>query len=404
MSFLSRARAVLNPLVAVSKKQLSTAVKTSKSKSWAFVGFTKRPQFKKLATFGTAAGTSTYYFSLVAVVKADEGDDLTSKVKDCLIPSVHAAKSQNCYNTQCNIIDPRPYMYSLYLWINLDCAANPRLVAKVAADVEGLVETVSSPTDDCCEDIVAGVGFGPNFYSQVMGKTCRNFYYTPRKGLNGEMPYTPGDIFLHAKCNNKGKLFDLCKNYITSFPEGSIQDFEDIYGFDFRNNCDLSGFRLVTNRPDECGRRAVAVEQETGGSYALAQKWIHDFCVIRPENRSALEKYIGRDMETSAELKNKQNSSHVARMRGTTELLACPQYECVMAAQNWGTLSTDAGSFVLAFAADPCAFEFMLDRMVGAGCDTCCDDVMKMSKNVKGTYWYFPAVHELCHLVNSEPC
>ena len=64
--------------------------------------------------------------------------------------------------------------------------------------------------------------------------------------------------------------------------------------FDFRNNCDLSGFRWVTNRPDECGRRAVAIECETGGSYALAQKWVHDFCIIRPENKSALEKYIGR--------------------------------------------------------------------------------------------------------------
>ena len=142
--------------------------------------------------------------------------------------------------------------------------------------MDNLVESVTAPCDDCCEEVTCGVGFGPDFYSKIMGKTCRNFYYTPRKGYNGEMPYTPGDIFVHAKCNNKGKLFDLCKNYITSFPEGSIQDFEDIYGFDFRNNCDLSGFRWVTNRPDECGRRAVAIECETGGSYALAQKWVHD--------------------------------------------------------------------------------------------------------------------------------
>ena len=38
----------------------------------------------------------------------------------------------------------------------------------------------------------------------------------------------------------------------------------------------------------------VAIENETGGSYALAQKWVHDFCIIRAENKAALEKYIGR--------------------------------------------------------------------------------------------------------------
>ena len=160
----------------------------------------------------------------------DKFKPVVDSLKATFGPKSVSAKSQNCYNSQCNIIDPRPTMYSLYLWINIDGTANPRLVAKVAADMENLVESVTAPCDDCAEEVTCGVGFGPDFYSKIMGKTCRNFYYTPRKGYNGQMPYTPGDIFIHAKCNNKGKLFDLCKNYITSFPEGSIQDFEDIYG------------------------------------------------------------------------------------------------------------------------------------------------------------------------------
>jgi len=318
------------------------------------------------------------------------------------LPKVSAARSQNACNTQSNIIDPMPYMYSLYLWINVDGESNPRAIAKVAADIENLCESVNGPCDDQCEDVIASVGFGPNFFSQVYGKTCRPYYYTPRKGLNGEMPYTPGDILLHARCNNKGKLFDLCKNYIFSFPQGSLTDFEDIYGFDFRTNCDLSGFRMLTNRLDECGRRCVAIEQQTGGSYCLAQKWVHDFQMMGPSNCKELEKYIGRDMENAAELKNKSSSSHVARMRGTSELMANAQYEIVNLSQAYGTLSTDAGLFFCAYASDPCAFEFMLDRMVGAGCDSACDDVMKMSKCVKGTYWYFPACHELDTLVNAE--
>ena len=88
-----------------------------------------------------------------------------------------------------------------------------------------------------------------------------------------------------------GEVFDLPEKIAVSL---TIFVTFSHHRFDFRNNCDLSGFRWVTNRPDECGRRAVAIECETGGSYALAQKWVHDFCIIRPENKSALEKYIGR--------------------------------------------------------------------------------------------------------------
>jgi len=303
-----------------------------------------------------------------------------------------------CQEHQYNITSD-PKCFSLFLTIHVNSSADPGCVSKVAADMRTLVCSV---TDDDTE-IDAGVGFGPNIWSQVYGKTCKNFYYTERKGLNGDMPATGGDIFLHAKCNDRGKLFDLCKNYICSFPEGSIREFEDIYGFDYRCGRDLSGFYdCRTNRCDENGRIEVAVECGTNGSYALVQKWVHDFCIIRDENKNALEKYIGRDMDCGNELKCKAATSHVARMTGTTEQNVYPHFEIVRASQNYGTLANDAGQVFLGFAADPAAFEFMLDQMVGAGCDSNCDDVMKISKNVKGTYYYFPSRCELAALINQS--
>jgi len=310
-------------------------------------------------------------------------------------------KTKNpCQVSQYNITSD-PKCNSLYLTIHLNTAADPCCVAKIAADIDALVCSVTDDCDPCDEEVDAGVGFGPNFYNQVMGKTCKNYYYSSRKGANGELPATGGDIFLHAKCNDQGKLFDVCKNYICSFPEGSICEFEDIYGFDYHCGRDLSGFYdCRTNRCDEEGRMDVAIECETGGSYALVQKWVHDFCIIRPENKTALEKYVGRDMDLGKELKTKCASSHVARMTGTTENNITPHFEIVRQSQNYGTLANDAGMQFLGFAADPAAFEFMLDQMVGAGCDGVCDDIMKISKNVKGTYYYFPSRRELCALTS----
>merc|ERR1719374_476125 len=102
-----------------------------------------------------------------------------------------------CQEHQYNITSD-PKCFSLFLTIHVNSSADPSCVSKVAADMRTLVCSV---TDDDTE-IDAGVGFGPNIWSQVYGKTCKNFYYTERKGLNGDMPATGGDIFLHAKCND----------------------------------------------------------------------------------------------------------------------------------------------------------------------------------------------------------
>lgn len=47
---------------------------------------------------------------------------------------------------------------------------------------------------------------------------------------------------MHAKSNNMGVLFELCQLFIKSLPESSIESFEDIYSFQYRNGRDLSGF------------------------------------------------------------------------------------------------------------------------------------------------------------------
>lgn len=61
----------------------------------------------------------------------------------------------------------------------------------------------------------------------------------------------------------------------------------------------------------------------------------------------------------------------------------------------YGTVSGGAGLFFIGYCASPENLDFMLDRMVGAGGDPHSDDIMRLTKNVKGTYWYFPGVAEL---------
>ncbi|XP_055871840.1 dye-decolorizing peroxidase YfeX-like isoform X2 [Biomphalaria glabrata] len=236
----------------------------------------------------------------------------------------------------------------------------------------------------------------PASQPSVAGKTRKNFVYPYRKGNLGDMPSSGGDIFVHAKSNQISKLFELSQLFINSLPKDSVESFEDIYSFVYQIQRDLSGFIDGTeNRVDDEGRQLIAVEKETGGSYVITQKWIHNFNVINTEKTKILENWVGRERSDSTELPRKPITSHVARMTGGNAFQQPKAYEIVRQSMPFGTVSKEAGLFFIGYAADPKNFEFMLDRMVGAGGDSQCDDIMKLSTNVKGTYWYFPGQSEL---------
>lgn len=54
--------------------------------------------------------------------------------------------------------------------------------------------------------------------------------------------FAGGDIFIHAKSNDRSKLFELAQRVISQLPNNSIERCEDIYGWVYRNGRDLSGF------------------------------------------------------------------------------------------------------------------------------------------------------------------
>jgi len=57
---------------------------------------------------------------------------------------------------------------AVYIWIHLKPTANPKEVAKVVANLQKYVNEVCPPNlVDEDDELLAGVGFGPNFFKQV---------------------------------------------------------------------------------------------------------------------------------------------------------------------------------------------------------------------------------------------
>lgn len=286
--------------------------------------------------------------------------------------------------------------HALFLWIELNPKVDGKKVAKVAASLQTMVDKITDPSmRDEKNEIVAGVGFGSKFYKQIGGKAKQNYTYVGRTGIIGALPSSAGDIFIHAKSNTHGKLFELAQSVLKKLPKGSVKNAEETYSFAYKINRDLSGFIDGTENPAEKRhRQKVAVETETGGSYVLTQKWIHDMKIIDTTSDKILEDWVGRTRADSIELKHKPITAHIARMTGGNAFQNPKAFEIVRQSLPYGSVTGEAGLFVIAYAASPDNFNFMLNRMVGKTREEN-DDIMLMSRNVKGAFWYFPGVDEL---------
>ncbi|KAK4468060.1 hypothetical protein MN116_008084, partial [Schistosoma mekongi] len=257
--------------------------------------------------------------------------------------------------------------HALYLTIHLNSNASTLECLRSIGRIRKYVDQICPPYI-CGEQILYGVGFGIDFYRKVnpgfryMG--IKNYEYRERNGKFGKLPKTGGDIFVHAKCNNHGMLFDLARHIIYNMPIGSVAKFEDDYSWMYRNKRDLSEFEDGTTNPKDMHERAkVAINKRTGGSYAVVLKWVHDMELLRRTKDEIKEQWIGRTIKESNELRNKSNTSHVARMVGSNKYDAKSKFKIVRQAQPYGTLSNQSGLQFIAYSADIINFNYMLDRM-----------------------------------------
>ncbi|TGZ59157.1 hypothetical protein CRM22_009248 [Opisthorchis felineus] len=212
--------------------------------------------------------------------------------------------------------------HALFLTIHLKPGASTQACLKAVGQLQQHVDTICPPSmRDESDEIWFGVGFGPEFLDRLKSNAKPSglapYPYRRRSGPLGDLPSTGGDIFIHAKCHERGKLFELCQAVIHSFPAGSIDKFEDIYGWVYRGGRDLSGFIDGTENPaDEDDRIKAAIDPKTKGSYVVAQRWIHKHDVIRATKDDTKSQWIGREIEDSTELKKKTQTAHVSRMVG----------------------------------------------------------------------------------------
>ncbi|MBS1837990.1 MAG: Dyp-type peroxidase, partial [Actinobacteria bacterium] len=137
-------------------------------------------------------------------------------------------------------------------------------------------------------------------------------------------------------------------------------------GFRYFANQDLTGFEDGTENPQGAERIEVVAIPEGpsgGGSFVLAQRWVHDLRGFERLSLDEQEAVIGRTKADSIELDPLPERSHVERVVVTDD--DGSEREIYRRSFPYGT-TDELGLFFLAFNRDLATFQDMLERMLGA--------------------------------------
>ena len=240
-------------------------------------------------------------------------------------------------------------------------------------------------TDDGSQTIAFGKRLADRLAALASPSGLRDF--TTVEGAKGlRAPATQHDIFVWLQGNARDELFATAlawRDALAPVAEVAAEN----HGFMFRDSRDLTGFVDGSGNPKGDARMAAALIGEgpcIGGSFVLAQRWVHDLRAFGALPVVDQERVIGRTKPDSVEFTPDvmPSDAHVAR----TDL---PGTKIYRRSTPVGT-TRDAGLFFLAFSADLDRYRILLDSMFGRAEDGRRDRLLNYTTPTSGSFYYAP--------------
>jgi putative iron-dependent peroxidase len=289
--------------------------------------------------------------------------------------------------------EPREHAWFLILTVRDAAAAGPA-VAKMLAGVPALTDQVAAR--DPRAKLTCTVAIGAELWSVISpGRRPRGL--RPFAAIDAEgrrAPNTGGDVLLHLISKRPDLNFELAR-HIRGALGDRVTVMDEVHGFRYLDNRDLTGFIDGTENPKGKARAAVALIGDedpafAGGSYVFTQRYVHDLARWASIALKEQEGAIGRRKRDSKELADsvKPPTAHIARVvieENGAEL------EIVRHSFPYGTVS-EAGLFFIAYTRDLGITEKMLRRMMGTSGDGLHDHLMDFTRAVSGATFFAPSL------------
>ena len=246
------------------------------------------------------------------------------------------------------------------------------------------------------------IGFGPSLWGRLAPEAVPEGFhdYPTIEGLDGtRAPSTQRDIWVWVHGTGEDVAFDTARQVgLALAPVATVE--LDIPSFVYKDSRDLTGFIDGTANPpmDEAADVALVPggQPGEGGSFVIAQKWVHDLDDFHALPVEEQEKVFGRSKPDSVEMDDdtKPANAHIARVEIDID---GEEAEIYRRSTPYGTLG-EHGLYFLAFSAELRRYEIMLGNMFGLG-DGPRDRLTDFSTPVTGSFFFAPSMAALDELL-----
>jgi porphyrinogen peroxidase len=218
--------------------------------------------------------------------------------------------------------------------------------------------------------------------------------FEPIEGAGRRAPATQHDIWVWSHGTGEDIELDVARGVATVLaPVAELVAEQPC--FVYRDSRDLTGFIDGTENPPVEVAHDVAIvpdlERGAGGSFVLAQKWMHDLGKFHAQSQEEQEATFGRTKPDSIELDDKPPTAHISRVVIGED---GEELEIYRRSTPYGTVG-ELGLYFLAFSADPTRFTKMLSRMFGTSGDGTYDRLTDFTHPVSGAFYFAPSLDDL---------
>ncbi|WP_375753140.1 Dyp-type peroxidase [Vibrio sp. HN007] len=238
--------------------------------------------------------------------------------------------------------------------------------------------------------LTVSVGFTHAFWSQTNQSMPQELIPFEQLG-EGEViaPASDVDFIVHCHSARHDLHFYVMRKLMSAVSE-YVDVIDETYGYRYLDSRDMTDFIDGTENPEGSQRAEVAIIPEgefAGGSYVMAQRFIHDLPAWNRLSVSAQEKVIGRTKPDSIELDDVPAASHVGRVDIKEEGKGL---KIVRHSLPYGSVSGEHGLLFIAYCNTLHNIKVMLESMYGVT-DGKTDQMLRFTKAVTGAYFFAPS-------------
>jgi putative iron-dependent peroxidase len=291
----------------------------------------------------------------------------------------------------------KPGGHAIFMTFGLNDA--PEAIGKVhalCANFEAVVRSMRNRMPDL--DPSALMGFGADAWSRLFPgqpKPKELEVFQEIRGAKHTAVSTPGDLFFHVRA----KRMDICcelASIISNALEGAVTPIDEVQGFRYFDGRAILGFVDGTENPENEDARAFSLIGDedgyfAGGSYAFAQKYLHDMTEWNKLPVEEQEKVIGRRKFRDIELADEEKPANAHNAVTNIEDADGNELKIVRSNMPFANPTKgEYGTYFIGYANTFGTTRKMLENMFIGDPEGNYDKLLDFSTAVTGTLFFVP--------------